>query len=140
MVLNLSGKYYRISDLEKEFGKSAFTFYPILNSLDGVIKIGFCYLIPEGLMPMIRKKIKHKESYTRSTASAKLHINPFLFDAFIEHGLPAMKDENGNIRIAKDYIPALKKALETIQIKYGKPESAYADEIVKLAMKGKGND
>lgn len=141
MSLNLSGKYWRIQDLEKEFSKPAAILYPILNSLTGVIRIGSVFLVPDALLPVIRQRINMSNSYTQSTVMVILRINKKLLGELISHGLPVFKNDNGEARIWKSCVPALQRAIFEIRQRQGDFNESHIDEALKMAMaEGESHD
>lgn len=134
MSINLSGKYWRLKDLEKKFSKSVSIIYPIIKSLAGVKRIGSVILVPDYIMPILRKKIGRTYSYNLSSAAFHLGISKKLLKELITGGLPAWKADNQEPRIWKSQIPALKNAIAIIRQKYGKFNESHIAEALKIAM------
>lgn len=140
MPLNFSGKYWRIQDLEKEFSKPAAIIYPIITSLEGVAKIGSSLLVPDSLLPIIRKRIDISNSYTVGTAAVILRVSQRLIMKMLDYGLPAFKN-GGDIRIWKTHIPDLQRAIFEIRQKEGDFNDSHIAEALKKAMNGtQGHD
>lgn len=135
MSINLSGKYWRLQDLEKEFSRPASNLYPILNSLTGVVRVGAIFLIPDAIMPVLRQRIAHNDSYTIGTAAIMLKISEGLVKRFIAQGLPVCKSENNQPRIWKAHIPALQNAIAEIRRRHGGFNKEHVAEALEIAMR-----
>lgn len=134
MALNLSGKYMTVNELERLLGKSAWSLYPILNSMQGVVKIGSSYLIPEALLPELRHKVALIDSHALATAAARVGVNQCFLNDMANSGLPFLRDQHGNTRIRKQDIPAIKKAVKLLKGKYGALGSEHIKEAADLAI------
>lgn len=136
MALILSGKYWRISEIEKKFGVPVNQIYPLLNSMKGVIKIGYTYLMPDFLMPILANKLKNKKLYTITTTARLVNCTPGFIKLLIANGLPCSIHGFDDPKINKKNVLALKKAIKeikNIEIKTNRTELAMA--IVKLTRK-----
>lgn len=134
MPLNLSGKFWRVDDLERELGKPVAIIYPLLNNLQGVIKVGYAFLVPDYLIPNLKAQIEKKDSYTISSLARMLNCSNSLINALILKGLPVITCADSH-RIPKKYLKGLKSALQEVQIKYGGVSAIHAEEILSLAYK-----
>lgn len=141
MALNLSGKYWQISELEKEFAVPAYKLYPILNTLNGVIKIGYSYLIPDSLKPVLKNELEKKKHYTITTTSRLLGSHPQFVRLLIANGLPCIIKGIDEPQIEKDIIPIIKKAFDEVRNKKTENDNkengktGLAMEVVKLVKK-----
>lgn len=133
MSINLSGKYWNISELEKKFNVPSYKLYPILNSMQGVIKIGYAFLMPDYLMPVLSGKLENKKAYSLTTTSRLTNSSPAIIKLLITHGFPHLIYGIDEPRIEKKYIPALKKALsKTINIRDKTNKTGFALAVIKM--------
>lgn len=133
MALNLSGKYWQISELEKKLGVPAQKIYPILNSMNGVIRVGYSYLMPDNLMPYLKKQLEKKKYYSITTVARLIGSNPETVKLFIANGLPCVIIGIDEPRIEKGMIEILKKALdEARDSNIEKDKTGMAMKVVRL--------
>lgn len=132
MALILSGKYWRISELEKKFGVPAYKLYPILNSMKGVIKIGYSYLMPDFLMPTLLNKLEIKKNYSIKTTARLTNSSPEFIKLLIANGLPCLIKGLDEPRIDKKYIFPIQKAILEMRNKTDLKKTALAMEVVRL--------
>lgn len=136
MGMNLSGKFWSIPELEKKFGVPAYKLYPILNSMKGVVRIGYNYLMPDFLMPFLTQKLDNKKLYTLHTAARLTNSSPGLIKLLITNGLPCSMCGFDDLRIDKKIIPVLKDAIAEVKGKEKEiNKTDFAMEVVKLVEK-----
>lgn len=134
MAIDLSGKYWRIPELEKKFDAPYTKILSIVSGMDGVIKVGMAYLIPDKLLPSLALKLKRKNKSLVSIphASYKVRAGVQVIKAVIDCGFPA-KSVNGDFLIRREHLPALKKAVDKIREDDGIVSYLRAQDIADLA-------
>lgn len=132
MALNLSGKYWQISELEKKLGVPSYKLYPILKSMPRVIKIGYSYLMPDFLMPTLLNKLEIKKNYSIKTTARLTNSNPEFIKLLIANGLPCLIKGLDEPRIDKKYIFPIQKAILEMRNKTDLKKTALAMEVVSL--------
>lgn len=135
MTLNLSGKYWNMSDLEKKLGQPSYKIYPVLNSIPGVIKVGYSFLMPDYLMPILEKELKENKYYTISTVSRLVGSYPEIIKLLITNGLPCFTFDDQQ-KIEKSLVPVIKNAISEAKKQDSfNNRTAFAQFVVEFVLR-----
>lgn len=134
MPLDLSGKYWRIAELEEKLCATRAQIFPVIKGREGVIKISGTYLVPQSLIPVLDEVFKNTDSLTLSSTAYKVRAGVQVIKKVLQLGFPHERAD-GDFLIKKSNIPALKNAIDEVRERDGKVSVLKSNEITEKALK-----
>lgn len=134
MPLDLSGKYWRVYELEKKYNMSTKMIGNILKDVPGIIHIGPTYLIPDDKLKIFDDKSYLDREYTPLlTFANRIKVNSKVFEGIINNGFSSIS-LNDVVYLKISELPALEKAIDYVRGKYGKVSILKKDELIEKAV------